>query len=219
MRLNRFKSWGPASKSPTKRPIVGRTSLARSPGQFAVALCAVFSLLVAAILALARVGNTKTSFESGALRVATFTQSKPAPAGFIGYKWGDPPPAVHTKALVKVLGPNHEGLTAYSVKRTGSLLGLPVKEEGYWFSHGGFFEGVAWVANDQSLKAAKAALRKALGPPSFSSERLQLWKWHWPQTGVTAQLKADTSIQISIWNDAVHPVNLKIPDRKAQRSR
>jgi hypothetical protein len=52
MRLNPFKP---------KRAVVGRTwpALTLSPGQFAVAVCAVFSLVVAAILALARVGNTK----------------------------------------------------------------------------------------------------------------------------------------------------------------
>jgi hypothetical protein len=212
MRLNPFKP---------KRAVVGRTwpALTLSPGQFAVAVCAVFSLVVAAILALARVGNTKTSLESGALRVAISRQSNPAPAGFIGYKWGDSLPAAHTQALIKILVPNHEGLTTYSVKRTDSLLGLPVKEENYWFSHGRFYKGVAWVASNQSLKAAKAALLKALGPPSFSSEPLQLWKWYWPQTGVTAQLKADTSIQISIWSDAVHPVNFKTQNRKAHASR
>ena len=212
MRLNPSKS---------KRAPVGRTPrvLALSPAQFAVTLCAVFSLVVAAVLALARVGNTKTSFESAALPVASSTRSNPAPAGFISYKWGDSLPTLHTAAFTKILGPNHEGLTTYSVKRTGSLLGLPVKEENYWFSQGRFYEGVAWVASNQSLKAARDALVKVLGPPSFSSERLQLWKWNWPQSGVTAQLKADTSIQINIWNDAVHPANFKAQNRKAHTSR
>jgi hypothetical protein len=212
MRLNPFKP---------KRAVVGQTwpALTLSPAQFAVALCAVFSILVAAILALAGVGKTKTIFESGALRVAISRQSNPAPAGFIGYKWGDSLPAAHTQALIKILVPNHEGLTTYSVKRTDSLLGLPVKEENYWFSHGRFYKGVAWVARSQSLIAAKAALLKALGPPSFSSEPLQLWKWYWPQTGVTAQLKADTSIQITIWSDAVHPVHFKTQNRKGHTSR
>jgi hypothetical protein len=210
MRLNPFKP---------KRPFVGRTwpALALSPGQFAVALCAVFSLIVAGILALADVGNTKTSFETGALRPAISMQSASAPAGFLGYKWGDPLRAVRTDPFIKVIGPNHEGVTTYSVKRTDSLLGLPVKEEDYWFSHGRFHEGVACIASSQSLKTAKDALVKAFGPPSFASE--QLWRWHWPQASVTAQLNADTNIQVSIWNDAVRPVSFKTQNRQTLKSR
>jgi hypothetical protein len=124
---------------------------------------------------------------------------------------------VRAGSSIKIIGPNHEGLTSYSLKSTDSLFGLPVKEEGYWFSHGRFCEGVAWVASNQPLKAAKDALVKAFGPPSFTSE--QLWKWHWPQSGVTAQLNADTSIQIHIWNDAVYPISLKTRNRQAQKSR
>jgi len=166
---------------------------------------------------LAGIGNTKTRPASGALRVATAAQSTPAPVGFLGYKWGDPLRAVRTKALIEIVGPNHEGVTSYSVNSTDSLFGLPIKEEGYWFSRGRFSEGVAWIARNQSLKAAKDALVKAFGPPTFASE--QLWKWHWPNTGVTAQLNADTSIQISIWKDAVHPVSARTQNRNVQKSR
>jgi len=215
MRLNPVKDKATASKRPPGSQ--ARPPRAQSPGLFAVGLFALFCSLVGGILLLAGLGNTRTRPATGPRRVAAFAQSTPAPVGFLGYKWGDPLRAVRTEALIKLVGPNHEGLTSYSVKSTDSLFGLPVKEEGYWFSSGRFSEGVASIASNQSLKAARDALVKAFGPPSFASD--QLWKWHWPNTGVTAQLNADTSIQISIWKDAVHPVSLKTQDRNAQKSR
>lgn len=215
MRLNPFKAKATASKRPPgSQP---RPARAQSPGLFAVALFALFCSLVGGILLLAGLGNTRTRLATGARRVATSAQSTPAPVGFLGYKWGDPLRAVRTEAFIKIIGPNHEGLTSYSVKSTDSLFGLPVKEEGYWFSHGRFSEGVASVANNQSLNAARDALVKAFGPPSFASQ--QLWKWQWPRTGVSAQLNADTSIQIHIWNDAVHPVSFKTQNRNVQKLR
>jgi len=215
MRLNPLKPKATASERTPRSQ--ARPPRAQSPALFAVAVFAVFCSLVAAILLLAGIGNKKTSFETGALRVATSAQSTAAPAGFLGYKWGDPLRAVRTDPFIKVIGPNHEGVTTYSVKRTDSLLGLPVKEEDYWFSHGRFHEGVACIASSQSLKKAKDALVKAFGPPSFASE--QVWRWHWPQASVTAQLNADTNIQISIWNDAVRPVSFKTQNRQTLKSR
>jgi hypothetical protein len=177
-----------------------------------LALCGVFVLFIAAVLFFGRSGSTDSTAASGTMPVAVSTPSAPAPIGFRDYKWGTPLRAVRAAGLKKLVGPTDEGITMYGVTPPGPLFGLPVKEEAYSFSHGKLYQGAVWLDGTQNLAAAKDALVNTYGPPSFANERLQLWKWSWPGTGITARLYRETTIEISIWNDSVDPISFQVKE-------
>ncbi len=109
------------------------------------------------------------------------------PKGFRSLKWGAAPVAT----LKKVTGPTSDGTTMYvpaSGKVLPSLFSLPVAEEAYSFTKGKFFSGSAWLDGRATFEKMKAALMKEYGQPSFSNERLYLWKWKWPRSRIEVHL-------------------------------
>ncbi|MCI0626496.1 MAG: hypothetical protein L0387_33420 [Acidobacteria bacterium] len=104
------------------------------------------------------------------------------PDGFRSFRWGTSP----GPGLRKMAGPT-DGVVLYvpaGGKTPPPLFELPVAEEAYSFSNGRFYSGSAWLDGENNFKKMKVALTRKFDQPSFSNERLNLWKWRWPRSGV-----------------------------------
>lgn len=108
------------------------------------------------------------------------------PTGFRELKWGSSPPR-----SLKKLADNGGGLTVYTPAAgtvPAPLFGLPVAEEAYEFSKLRFYSGSAWLDGRENFGKAKEALTKLYGPPTFSNQASELFKWRWPGGKVEVQL-------------------------------
>jgi hypothetical protein len=108
------------------------------------------------------------------------------PTGFRELKWGSSPPR-----SLKKFADNGGGLTMYTPatgKAPAPLFGIPVAEEAYSFSKLRFYSGSAWLDGRENFEKAKEALTKLYGPPTFSNQASELFKWQWPSTKVEVQL-------------------------------
>ena len=100
------------------------------------------------------------------------------PNGFRHVKWGAAPSA----ALKKYSGPTRDGITMYVPTAGKTLLPIfdvPVAEELYSFQNGRFFSGNVWFDGRANFEKIKVALFKTYGQPSFTNEKIDLWKWKW----------------------------------------
>jgi len=124
----------------------------------------------------------------GCLTSAVVSAAAPEPPkGFRTTKWGAPP----ASGLKKLLGPTSDGTSMYvppTGKKPQPLFDIPVASEGYSYTHGKFYSGSAWVDGQHNLEKMKAALSKEYGPPTFSNERMYLWKWKWPSKQIEVHL-------------------------------
>lgn len=114
------------------------------------------------------------------------TASDP-PKGFRSFTWGSSP----NSSLKKLSGPTSDGTTLYvptAGKKPAALFGLPIAEEAYSFTRGKFYSGSAWLDGRENFDKMKAALIRAYGPPSFSNDRLDLFKWKWPRAQIEVHL-------------------------------
>lgn len=108
------------------------------------------------------------------------------PKGFLGMRWGEAPPA----QSIKIMGRSEEGTAMYgpnSVKPT-QFLGLQVKEEAYFYNNGRFYSGSVWIEGQENFARMKAALFKKYGYPTFTNDKLFIWKWQWPEKKIEVQL-------------------------------
>lgn len=133
-------------------------------------------------------------FNSLAVLVLGFLLVAPAvsgaaepPNGFRNLRWGSSPSA----SLKKYSGPTSDGITMYipaSGKNPLPLFEAPVAEEAFSFSKGKFYSGSAWFDGQGTLEMVKATLVKAYGQPSFANEKMNLWKWKWPEQRIEIHL-------------------------------
>jgi hypothetical protein len=109
------------------------------------------------------------------------------PAGFKDFKWGAPP----NKSLKLYMPSTDEGVTMYvpvSSKRPEPLFDIPIAEEAYGFVHGKFYQGNAYIDGAANLQKMRNALVTEFGNPSFTNDKLKIWRWKWPKKGVDIQL-------------------------------
>ncbi len=119
-----------------------------------------------------------------------------APKGFRMLTWGAPAP----RGLKRLAGPNSDGTSMYvpspvAGRALQPLLGLPVSEEAYSFTHGKFYSGSAWLDGRANFEKAKAELLKTYGEPAFSNPNLELYKWKWPGSKVEVHLSYQAKFQ------------------------
>lgn len=108
------------------------------------------------------------------------------PKGFRDYAWGQAP----SKDLKKVAGPS-DGVIMFvppASNKPAPLFGVPVSEEAYSFSSNRFYLGQAWLDGKANFDKMTVELTKRYGPPSFSSPRIALWKWTWPNSRIEVHL-------------------------------
>ena len=100
------------------------------------------------------------------------------PTGFRNYKWGARPRG----DLKKYAGPTDEGLTTYiPTTKSEPMFDIPVAEENYGFVHGRFYEGNVYVDGGPNFQKMKIAVISKFGSPTFTNERLRIYRWKWPK--------------------------------------
>jgi len=133
------------------------------------------------------------------------SQAAEPPDGFRNLKWGSSP----NTSLKKFSGPTSESLALYvpaSGKTLPSLFDVPVAEEAYSFSKGKFNSGSAWFDGQGNFEKVKAALFKVYGQPSFTNEKINLWKWKWPGKQIEVHLSHQAKFSrttVTIVNNAI----------------
>jgi hypothetical protein len=113
------------------------------------------------------------------------------PKGFRTFIWG----ASADSTLKKITGPTDDGTTLYkpqAIKQPGLLLDIPVAEETYIFTKGKFYAGSAFIDGRENFDKRKITLTKTFGAPTFSNDRIELFKWKWPNSKVEVHLSFQT---------------------------
>ena len=113
--------------------------------------------------------------------------SADAPNGFRQLTWGAPP----GKHLKEAPTPPTRGIALYKPrpgKPLPPLFDVPVAEEAYTFSKGGFFSASAWIDGSENFARIMAALVKAYGQPAITNERKNLRIWKWADSPVEVRL-------------------------------
>jgi hypothetical protein len=64
------------------------------------------------------------------------------------------------------------------------LYDVPVADEMYYFSKGGFYGADAWLDGQGNFDKMKTALIKAFGQPRGSNDSKKIYKWEWPNENV-----------------------------------
>ncbi|MDP1718710.1 MAG: hypothetical protein Q8L40_11605 [Burkholderiales bacterium] len=122
-----------------------------------------------------------------ALLVSVQANAFDPPKQYRSLAWGASP----NGSLKKFAGPTSDGTTLYAPtpgKKPAPLFDLPVTEENYSFTHGKLYAASAYLDGRANFDKMKAALIKAYGPPSFSNERADLFKWKWPRSKIEVHL-------------------------------
>lgn len=121
-----------------------------------------------------------------AFNATVYAGASEPPNSFLGVRWGEAPPV----QSIKIMGPSGEGTAMYgpnSVKAT-QFLGLQVMEEAYFYNNGKFYSGSVWLEGQENFARMKAALFKKYGYPTFTNDKLFIWKWQWPERKIEVQL-------------------------------
>lgn len=118
---------------------------------------------------------------------AVFAAAGEPPKGFRTATWGSAPMG----GLKKITGPTSDGTSLYvsaKGKTVQPFFEVPAAEEAYSYSNGKFFSGSVWLDGQENLERMKIALSKAYGSPTFSNEKLSIWKWKWPDSQIEVHL-------------------------------
>jgi len=139
------------------------------------------------------------------LAIPAISSAAEPPNGFRILKWGSSPDA----GLKKYSGPTSDGITMYvpaSGQALAPLFEVPIAEEAYSFSKGKFYSGSAWADGQGNFEKLKSALTKTYGQPTFTSEKLNLWKWKWPSKKIEVHLSYQTKFSrttVTFVNNAI----------------
>jgi hypothetical protein len=133
-------------------------------------------------------GFLRTLLALFALTVALSSlAADPAPSGFRALTWGSRVPA----GLKRLTGPTSDGTSLYVPgpgRKPDPLLGAPVAEEAYSFTHGKFYSASAWFDGAGTFDRLKTTLISKYGQPTFSNPSINLYKWKWPRMQVEIHL-------------------------------
>jgi hypothetical protein len=131
---------------------------------------------------------------------APVSASAPPPPDFRGVKWGSRP-ALWMTRIGGPSGANKLSTWKNSKKsKSPPFMNVPVAEEDYFFENNKLFAGEMFIDGAENFETLKTALRKALGTPTSSDDRLQIYKWQWRDPSVFLSL----SYQSKIYRATVH---------------
>jgi hypothetical protein len=106
------------------------------------------------------------------------------PRGFRGLQWGDPPLADLKPFETGELKSDQ----VFTRREWPPFLGLAVSEEHFIFENDLLTGGGVSFVGEEKLDEVRVRLSSVFGPPSFSRERLKLWKWRWESSPVEIHL-------------------------------
>ncbi len=109
-----------------------------------------------------------------------------APTEFRGMKWGAPP-----KAALEPVGPATDGLQVWKKKVASEFLGIPVKEETYFFVRKKLYGGAIYLDGEPSFASARQRLAAAYGRSASSNAVSDTWRWY----GITVMARYDSKSQ------------------------